>query len=576
MPKSYKSIPWAWRHTRAQSTRKIFDTIHSSLAAIPEILLIQALPIIRHLSLSDIPSVIYNGIIPVDIALIQTSPPDEHGFLSLGVSVDIVKAATETALLVIAQVNTQMPRVHGDGFIHIEEVNYIIPYDEPLHEFKTALSEETASSLQRIGNYVSRLIQDGDTLQVGYGNIPNAILSHLSDKKNLGIHTELLSPGIVNLIKKGVVNNSKKTLNRGKTIATFCMADKETYQYIHDNPAIVFRTVDYTNNPLVIAENENMVAINFALEIDISGQATSESIGSRFYSGVGGFQDFMRGALLARNGKSILALKSTALNDTVSRIVPVLSESAGVTLNRSDVRYVVTEYGIAYVHGKNIRERAMALISIAHPKFRPWLIEEAKARGIIYRDQAYMQGDKGRYPECLETVKTTKKEVHIFLRPVKIADEPLLKNFFYSLSDRSLHQRFFSWRTDMPHDRLQDFVVIDYTREMSILAIVGDVENETIVGMGQYEVNEPKHIANVALAVRDDYQNKGICRELLLYLAYIAKKEGLLGLTADVLAENKAMLHVFEDSGFEMTSHLESGVYKINIAFKKHLSKYYS
>ena len=520
------------------------------------------------ISLSDIPALINSGIVPIDIALIQTSLPDEHGFLSLGVSVDMVKSATDKASLVIAQVNSHMPRVHGDGFIHIQEVNFIIPYDMPLLEIQRAFSEEKTLSLQRIGIYVSRLIQDGDTLQVGYGSIPNAIMAHLYNKKNLGVHTELLTEGIANLIKAGVIDNSKKTLNRGKTVATFCMAKTETYQYIHDNPSIVFRTVDYTNNPMVIARNDNMVAINSALEIDLTGQATSESIGSLFYSGIGGFQDFMRGALLARNGKTILAMKSTAANDSISRIVPTLNVSAGVTLNRADVRYVVTEHGIAYLHGKNIRERAMALISIAHPKFRPWLIEEAKKRGIIYQDQAYIPGERGRYPEDLETYRTTKTGFQIFLRPVKITDEPLLKDFFYSLSDRSLHRRFLSWRTDIPHERLQDFVIIDYTKEISVLAIIGSQENETIVGLGQYGVDEATHTAEVALAVRDDHQNRGIGSEMLSYLTYLAKREGFLGFTAEVLVENRPMLQVFEQGGFDITRQTESGVYHLKMAFK--------
>jgi acyl-CoA hydrolase/GNAT superfamily N-acetyltransferase len=520
------------------------------------------------ISLSDIPALINSGIVPIDIALIQTSLPDEHGFLSLGVSVDMVKSATDKASLVIAQVNSHMPRVHGDGFIHIQEVNFIIPYDMPLLEIQRAFSEEKTLSLQRIGIYVARLIQDGDTLQVGYGSIPNAIMAHLYNKKNLGVHTELLTEGIANLIKAGVIDNSKKTLNRGKTVATFCMAKTETYQYIHDNPSIVFRTVDYTNNPMVIARNDNMVAINSALEIDLTGQATSESIGSLFYSGIGGFQDFMRGALLARNGKTILAMKSTAANDSISRIVPTLNVSAGVTLNRADVRYVVTEHGIAYLHGKNIRERAMALISIAHPKFRPWLIEEAKKRGIIYQDQAYIPGERGRYPEDLETYRTTKTGFQIFLRPVKITDEPLLKDFFYSLSDRSLHRRFLSWRTDIPHERLQDFVIIDYTKEISILAIIGSQENETIVGLGQYGVDDTTHTAEVALAVRDDHQNRGIGSEMLSYLTYLAKREGFLGFTAEVLVENRPMLQVFEQGGFDITRQTESGVYHLKMAFK--------
>lgn len=518
------------------------------------------------ISLSHVPSLLYSGVVQIDVALIQTSLPDDHGYLSLGVSVDIVKAATEKASIVIAQINTNMPRIHGDGFIHIKDVDFIIPYDEPLLEVTGVRTSET---IQRLGNNVARLVQDGDTIQVGFGSLPNAIMANLYTKKNLGIHTELLSDGLVDLIKVGVIDNSRKTIDRGKTTAAFSMGKKSTYDFLNDNPSIVFRTIDYTNNPLVISQIENMVAINSALEIDLTGQATSESIGSIFYSGIGGHQDFMRGALLSKNGKTILALKSTSQNDTISRIVPALKEQAGVTLNRGDVRYVVTEYGIAYLHGKNIRERAMELISIAHPKFRPTLIEEAKKRGLIFRDQAFIPGKRGEYPEDLETYRTTKTNMQIFIRPVKISDESLLKDFFYSLSDNSLHRRFLSYRKDMPHERLQDFVIIDYTREVVLVVVAGDQENQQIVAVGQYGIDEDTHTAEVAFAVRDDKQDRGIGFELLRYLTYLAKRHGLLGFTAEVLADNKPMMHVFEKGGFDMKKKNEGGVYELMLKFKE-------
>jgi acyl-CoA hydrolase/GNAT superfamily N-acetyltransferase len=516
-------------------------------------------------SLSDVPELIRSGSVRIDVALVQTCLPDEQGYLSLGISVDMVKAATDKASIIIAQVNASMPRVHGDGFIHIKDVEFIIRHDEPLLELPGIELNETT---QRIGNHVSRLVQDGDTIQVGYGGLPNAVLANLYNKKHLGVHTELFSDGLVGLLKAGVIDNSQKTLSPGKTVAAFSMGKRETYEFLNDNPSILFRTIDWTNNPLNIARQVNMVAINSALEIDLTGQATSDSIGGTFYSGVGGHQDFMRGALMARGGRTILAMKSTAMNDTVSRIVPSLRESAGITLNRGDVRYVVTEYGIAYLHGKNVRERAMSLISIAHPKFRPWLIEEAKKRGIIYRDQAFIPGKRGEYPENLETHRTTKTALQLFLRPVKISDEPLLKDFFYSLSDRSLNRRFLSKRKDMPHERLQDFVIIDYTREVVILGVVGSADNELIVGVGQYGIDEESHTAEVAFAVRDDHHNRGIGQEMLSYLTYLAKREGLLGFTAEVLIDNKPMLHVFEKGGFDIKKKSDAGVYDLKMAFR--------
>jgi acyl-CoA hydrolase/RimJ/RimL family protein N-acetyltransferase len=515
--------------------------------------------------LSNVPDLFHRGLVPIDVALIQTSPPDEHGYMSLGVSVDIVKAAAEKASLVIAQVNATMPRVHGDGFIHIEDVDFLLPYDEPILEF---VSEADSATAQEIGKYVSRLIQDGETLQVGYGSIPNAILSNLHEKRHLGVHSELLTDGIAELMKQRVIDNTKKSINRGKTVASFCLGKKTTYEYIHDNPALEFRTIDYTNNPLVISQHENMTAINMALEIDLTGQATAESIGKLFYSGIGGQTDFMRGAVLARNGKTILAIPSTAKDGTVSRIVPFLKEGAGVTLHRGDVHYVVTEYGIAYLRGKNVRERAMELIAIAHPNFRPWLIEEAKKVNLIYPDQAFIPGKKGEYPGHLETRRATKSGLEILLRPVKITDEPLLKDFFYSLSDNSLYRRFISVRKDIPHELLQEFVIIDYTQQMMVLAVIPEGQKEIVIGVGQYSIIETTHTAEVGFAVRDDDQNKGIGTELLSYLTYLAKRQGLLGFYAEVLSENTSMLRLFDKMGFDIKKRREEGVYELEMMFR--------
>jgi acyl-CoA hydrolase len=320
------------------------------------------------ISLSAVPGLFRREIIRIDVELIQTSPADKHGYMSLGISVDIVKAATQKASLIVAQINSHMPRTQGDGFINIKDVDFIIPHDEPLLEYTV---EDPGDIIKAIGKYVARIIEDESTLQVGYGIIPNAVVAFLGEKKHLGVHTELLSDGIIDLMQKGVVDNSKKSIDTGKTVASYCMGKIETYEFLDENPTVSFKTIDYVNNPLIIAKNKLMTAINSAMEIDLTGQATAESLDGTFYFGIGGQADFMRGAALAPGGKSILALPSTAVNDTISRIVPSLQEGTGVTFTRGDVHYVVTEYGIAYLHGKNIRERAMDLIAIAHPKFRP-------------------------------------------------------------------------------------------------------------------------------------------------------------------------------------------------------------
>jgi len=520
--------------------------------------------------LSQVPDLFYHRHIPVDIAMIQTSLPDNNNHVSLGISVDITKAALENASLVICQINSNMPYVHGDALVPLDKLEFIVHHDEPLLEYETPGPGEIA---QRIGKHVASVIQDGDTIQVGYGSIPNAILSNLSSKKHLGVHTELLTDGLIDLMKKGVIDNTKKTLDCGKTIASFCMGKKKTYDYIHENSSIEFRTINYTNSSLVIARHDNMVAVNSALEVDLTGQATAESIGGLFYSGIGGQADFMRGSILSRNGRSILAMKSTAGNGNVSRVVPFLKAGAGVTLNRGDIHYIITEHGIAYLHGKNIRERAMELISIADPKFRSWLIEEAKALNLIYKDQAFIPGKRGEYPESLETYRTTKTGLEIFLRPVKISDEPLLKEFVHSLSDQSIYRRFFSRRTDMPHEFLQRLVVIDYAENMAILAVLRHGKKEEIVGVGRYFLDKDKggRTAALAFAVRDDYQNRGIAGELMGYLNYIGKKQGLFGFTAEVLLENKEMLHLFhrfESEGFRVEKRIERGTVYFDIAFE--------
>jgi len=362
----------------------------------------------------------------------------------------------------------------------------------------------------------------------------------------------MLGDGLIDLMEKGAIDNSMKNRNRGKLVASFCMGTQKTYAYIDDNPAILFKEIDYTNSPLVIAGHNRMTAINSALELDLSGQASAESLGSTFYSGIGGQANFMRGAVLAPGGKNILALQSTTRDDEASRIVPALKEGAGVTLTRGDLHYVVTEYGIAYLHGKNIRERAMSLIAIAHPKFRSWLIEEAKKRALVYPDQAFLPGEKGEYPEHFETYRTTKQGVQILLRPVKISDEPLIKDFYYSLSDKSIYRRFLSIRRHLPHPELQKhFVIIDYTREMAILAISSDQGQDVTAGLAQYCIGESSLSAEISIVVRDDFQSKGIGFELLSYLVTVAKSQGLHTFTADILPDNLPVFRLIDKLGLK-------------------------
>ncbi|MGQ9464435.1 MAG: acetyl-CoA hydrolase/transferase family protein [bacterium] len=330
--------------------------------------------------LYEIPDLFYSGLLPIDVAFLHLSPPDEHGFMSFGVECLCSKAAAETAKIVVAQVNEKMPRTLGDSFIHVSRVHKIVEVDVELPELE---STQFTDVEKKIGDYIANLVEDGSTLQLGIGGIPNAALKAMFNKRDLGVHTEMVSDSIMEAIEAGVITGAKKTLHPYKVVATFYLGSKRLYEFINNNPIFETHPTNYTNHPVVIARNDKMIAINSAIEVDITGQVCSDSIGTKIYSGFGGQVDFIRGAAQSKGGKPIIALPSSAKNDTISKIVPTLQLGAGVVTTRADVHYIVTEYGVAYLHGKNLRQRAEALINIAHPKFRPWLEEEAKKRKLL-------------------------------------------------------------------------------------------------------------------------------------------------------------------------------------------------
>lgn len=324
--------------------------------------------------LSEIENLFTHGVLPIDVALIQVSPPDEHGFCSFGVGVDTTLTACQVAQTVIAHVNDQMPRTLGDCFIHIHKIDRIVECSRPVLELKRV---QTTDLHRHIGRHVVELIEDGSTLQLGIGGIPDAVLSFLRSKKNLGIHSEMFSDSVVELVEAGVINNEKKSIHPGKIVAGFLLGTKHVFNFVDNNPLIEFHPTKYVNDPFIIAQNHKMVAINSALQVDLSGQVCADSIGHSIYSGIGGQVDFIRGAARSKGGKPIIALPATAKDGAVSRIVPRVDPGAGVVTSRGDVHYVVTEFGVAYLHGKNIRQRCMALIEIAHPNFREELYEFA-------------------------------------------------------------------------------------------------------------------------------------------------------------------------------------------------------
>ena len=513
--------------------------------------------------LSEIPPLFRSGQIPIDVALIQVSPPDRHGYCSYGVSTDVVKSASESAVKVIAEINPQMPRALGDCFIHMDDIDIAVPVDEPLLYAHRERADEVA---KRIGKNIASLVPDGATLQMGIGTIPDSVLHYLTDKKDLGIHTEMFSDGFMDLVEKGVINNSKKSIHRGHTVASFCIGSRELYDYVDDNPEVEFRPTEYTNDPYVIATHDNMIAINSAIEVDLTGQVCADSLGPMFYSGIGGQLDFIRGASRSKGGKPVIAMPSTAKKDTVSRISVNLKEGAGVVTTRGDVHYVVTEWGVAYLHGKNIRERAMALINIAHPKFRNMLLEGAKKLHYVYQDQM-LPGEAVRYPEEFETRMVTKDGAELLIRPAQPTDEEMLSDMFYDLSDQSIINRFFSMLKSMPHRKLQEFCCIDYEKEMSLVAISRDGPSPKIVGVGSYYLNPATDMAEIAFLVADAYQGKGIGTFLIKYMVKIAKEKKIKGFTAEVMRDNVAMIALMHKAGVPARSKPVDGSYTFVMEF---------
>ncbi len=516
--------------------------------------------------LGEIPELFQSGRVVIDVAIISVSPPDEHGYCSYGVSCDIVKSAAECASVVIAEVNSRMPRILGDCFIHVDDIDVLVDSDVPIHE---AIQGEPDELAMRIGKHIANLVEDGATLQLGIGTIPDAVLHYLDDFKNLGIHTEMFSDGVIPLVKKGVINNSEKTLHRGKIIMTFVMGSRKLYDFVNNNPMVECHPVEYTNDPFVIAQNEKMISINSAIEVDMTGQVCADSLGEMFYSGIGGQVDFVRGAARSKGGKPIIALPSTADGETVSRIVPTLKPGAGVVTSRGDVHYVVTEYGSAYLHGKTIRERAMALVQIAHPKFRPWLLAEAKARKLVYADQIELPVSTPTYPEEMERWVDLRDDSRIFLRPLKLTDEPLVREMFYKLSPESVHYRFFRILKAMPHEKLQELLRVDYDADMTLVGLPGREDGQPIVAIAHYSKDPRTNFADAAFLVRDDLQGKGVGTSLVRALADAARSNGVTGFTADVLAQNHGMLRVFHRCGYPVESELEEGVYHLTIPFHK-------
>ncbi|ABK44301.1 acetyl-CoA hydrolase/transferase [Magnetococcus marinus MC-1] len=497
--------------------------------------------------LSEVPALFEEGLLPLDVAIIQVTPPDVNGFCSMGVSVDVVSSAVRHAKHVIVQINAFMPRTFGESFIHIDQIDYAVEINTPIVELPVQGTDEVS---QRIGQYVAMLVNDGSCLQLGAGRIPNAILSSLSNHNDLGLHSEMVSDGVIELLQNGNINNRYKKIRRGRSVTSFCVGTKRIYDYVDENPHFEFLPSEYVNNPAIIGKNDQVVAINSAIEVDLTGQVVSDSVGHRFYSGIGGQVDFIRGANLSRGGRPIIALPSTTKSGTVSRIVPFIAEGSGVVTTRGDVHYVVTEYGIASLRGKSIRERALELIQVAHPDFRDWLLEKVREHFWV---PTYQHSHTSTLQEfgSVEMEKITLNcPGHFFIRPLHPSDERHLQEFFYSHTQETKLLRYRYNPEQMSREKAHSLVNVDQSKDPALCIIRKEGVFEQIEAVGRYYYIEATNMGEVAFVVRENMRGHGLARTLTKRLLQIAAQRKLTRMVAYVRPENTPMLKTLEKVNF--------------------------
>lgn len=511
--------------------------------------------------LSEIPALISSRRVRIDVLLVQVSPPDAHGYCSLGLSVDITRAALDAADLVLAEVNAQMPRTHGDSFVHVDRLAKLIPVDSPLHEHKPEALDDIDMA---IGRHIASVVPNGATLQLGIGKIPDATLAALDKHHDLGIHTEMFSDGVKTLVEKGVITCRKKTMLPGKIVTSFIIGSRDLYGWVDDNPFIEMRPASFTNDPFVIAQHDKMIAINAALAVDLTGQVAADTLMGRFFSGIGGQVDFIRGAARSRGGKPIIAMRSTAKNGSVSRIVPALEAGAGVVTSRGDVHYIATEYGIVDLWGKNIRQRALTLIEIAHPDHRADLLAAAKQRKYVFPDQVVVQA---AYPWGEARQEKLPNDTTVLVRPARISDEEALRDLFYRLSDENTYRRFMQRNRDQVHDEMVELANLDYENNMALVVTRVENDSEQIIGMARYDVDPATRMADVAIIVLDEQQNCGIGSLLMRRMVEIGKARGFAGFSSDVLVQNKPMMAIIQKSGEKVHTELQGNTYHVELCF---------
>ena len=504
---------------------------------------------ITPMNMSEVPGLFLSRNLPIHVALIQVSPPDDFGWMSLGISVDVTLAAAQSADLVIAQVNPKMPRTMGQSFVHVNSVDVLVEHEEPLLTINLRRQSRAA---EWIGKHIVRFIDDGATLQIGLDAASQATVKALADKNDLGFHSQYITDDVMHLYASGVITNRKKGLNDGKLVASCAIGSQNLYEFLHDNPAVDFRPSDYVNDPFIIAQHNRMISMNVAHTIDLTGQVAAEASEHTGFAGVSGITDFVRGAKRSKGGKAILMLYATSSDGTRSNIVPVLNGPA-VVVPRGDVHYVITEYGAVNLFGKSIQERVLALIGIAHPDHRDRLFDAAKQARLIGGERRLGEATKGIYPIHLEEVVVRDGEA-ITIRPSKPVDERRIQEHYYRLDKKDVQLRFFHEKISFDRSDVETSSQIDYIKDLTLVAVVGEFGFGKVVGVGEYLMLTSRNLAEVAFSISREYQGKGLGRLFIRKLARAARENGLSGLVAYTSPQNKAMIALFKTLPYKVTT----------------------
>ncbi len=501
------------------------------------------------MSITRLPHLIEIGRIPVDVALIQVSMPDEFGYVNLGISVDVIPAAVARAGLVIAEVNPAMPRSMGDSTLHVSRIDHLVPVATPLAEYVHPATVE--EEVERIARYISGIIEDGATLQIGLGRVTNAALRHLVDRKDLGIHSDVITDAVIPLIEQGIVTGRRKSLQRDKIVTSFAIGTKRLYDLIDGNPLFVFQPIDVVGHPATIAAQHRMVSVTQAFAIDLTGQVCADQSSGEFYSGLAAQGEFLRGAARSPGGKAIICLASTADGGETSCIRTRLAAGEGATIARTDVHYVITEYGIAYLFGKSIRERAIALIDVAHPKFRARLFDEAQAAGLLPAGQALRNLHAYAIEEEVTAVLKDQREV--LLRPAMPADAGEIRDLFHRMSEEDVYTRFFRQVRRLSGEDVQRLCNVNFENEVAFVAVTGPREDPRVVAHACYFIDPSTNLAETAFMVNPQWQGRGLGAALQQRLAEHARKRGVRGFVAEILSTNAHMIRLAKSGSAQVS-----------------------